>query len=56
MFSGHFQKKFSDYHLLESIVVSRDACYRLVSHKVLNGDLDRLEGYFTKDKFLVSLS
>jgi len=56
MFSGYFQKKFFDYHLLESIVVSRDACYRLVSHKVLIRDPNILEGYFTKDEFLVSLS
>jgi hypothetical protein len=56
MFSAHFENIFSDYHLLELVVAARDACYKVVPHKVYIGDRDRLEIYFTKDDFFVSLS
>jgi hypothetical protein len=56
MFSGHFQNIFSHYHLSESVVAARDACFRVVPHKVLIGDRDRLERDFMKDEFFVALS
>lgn len=42
MFSDHFKNIFFDYHLPKLVVVSRDACFKVVSCKVLFGDRDGL--------------
>jgi hypothetical protein len=56
MFSAHFQNIFSNYHLSKLVVVARQACFKVVPHKVLIGDRDRLKRDFTKDEFFVVLS
>jgi hypothetical protein len=55
MFGDHFQNIFSPYPLLESVVAAKNACYRVVPHKVSVVDHDRLDKDFTKDKLFVAL-
>lgn len=50
-----FRICFSPYPLSDSVVAARDACYRVVPHKVSVVDHDRLDREFTKDELFATL-
>lgn len=56
MLGDHFQIICSPYILTKEVVASRNAYYKVVSHKVSNVGYDRLDRDFMKDEIFVALS
>jgi len=55
LFGDHFHNIFSPYRFSDSIVAARNACYKVVPHKVFVVDRDRLDRDLTKDELFASL-
>jgi hypothetical protein len=56
MFGHHFQSMFSPCSLTNNVLAAREACCRVVPHKVTTSDYDSLDRNFSKEELFVALS